>query len=65
MKNILRILFLFIFIFTCEFIYSQSQKYIKTLHSESIQYFNNEDYLHALPLLIELDSLEPNNFETK
>ena len=65
LRNIFKILFFITFFSSSCFLYSQNQKYIKKLHTESLQFFNNEDYQKALPILIELDSLEAGNFETK
>lgn len=65
MKLIVRILLISILFFNSILLFSQNSKRIKRLHSESTIFFNNEDYLHALPLLLELDTIEPDNFETK
>lgn len=64
-QNIIRILLLIGLFFNNILLFSQSNKYIKKLHAESTIFFNNEDFQHALPILLELDSLEPENFETK
>jgi len=35
------------------------------LKKVAYEYFNNEEFSKALPMLLKLDSIEPNNFETK
>jgi len=49
-------------------IYSSSQdipQNKKKLHKLAFEYFNNEEFNKALPLLLKLDSLSPDNFEVK
>lgn len=64
MKILFKITFI-LFIITPLIGLSQNSKQIRKLYDESQKYFYNEDFQRALPILLQLDSLEPNNYETK
>lgn len=60
------ILFIILILLITNNIYSQDIPQNKNkLQKIAYEYFNNEEYSKALPLLLKLDTLSPNNFEVK
>lgn len=62
----IKILFIFIMFLITNNIYTQDvPQNKKKLQKIAYEYFNNEEFSKALPLLLKLDTLSPENFEIK